>query len=111
MPDPGEILESALARIRPVEQWTTGTLARNAQGQPVAPRDPGAVCWCAVGSLIKECNDRGDSSFSLPLFELLHKAANEIRPSFEINGITDLNDMTDHETVIEAYERAISNAQ
>lgn len=34
-------------------KWTQRTTARDARGNPVVSRDPAAVCWCALGAIIK----------------------------------------------------------
>ncbi len=32
--------------------WTQGGMARDAAGCQVTPRDPDAVCWCALGAIL-----------------------------------------------------------
>ena len=32
--------------------WTTGALARNLDGESVAPTDDDATCWCVAGAFI-----------------------------------------------------------
>lgn len=35
------------------EKWTTGELARDAQGEPVSEDNERAVCWCINGAMLK----------------------------------------------------------
>lgn len=44
-----EILKAARAKI--VQGWTQDEVARDSNGQCVAPDSPYAVCWCAIGAV------------------------------------------------------------
>jgi hypothetical protein len=38
--------------------WTTGTWARNANGNRCKPESKNAVCWCPEGAMMRVCTDR-----------------------------------------------------
>jgi hypothetical protein len=46
-----ELLRAAKAKLADETCWTKGALARNADGLPVDPDDPTAVCWCSDGAI------------------------------------------------------------
>lgn len=46
-----QILLAAKELLSEEERWTRWAHARNAQGYPVKPRDPTAVCWCTYGAI------------------------------------------------------------
>jgi hypothetical protein len=48
-----EIAKKALEILENPKTRTTARLARAANGEPVDPLSPDAVCWCGIGALIK----------------------------------------------------------
>jgi hypothetical protein len=48
-----EIAKKALEILENPATRTTVRLARAANGEPVDPLSPDAVCWCGIGALIK----------------------------------------------------------
>jgi hypothetical protein len=48
-----DVLDRAADLIEPEGAWTQGDIARTAQGQATRPESPDAVCWCAMGALMK----------------------------------------------------------
>lgn len=39
------------------ERWTRNVSARNANGVPVCPTSPDAVCWCVAGAITRVYSD------------------------------------------------------
>ena len=99
------VLIRARARIADREHWTTGALARDADGNEVVPRDRRAVDWCALGALYR---------VTTPVKG--HRSASELLAA-EIDGrlavgdldytITNFNDSHTHKQVLALYDRAI----
>ncbi len=48
-----EILIAAKALISDPAHWTQGEYSRNTDGRRTAHHDPAAVCWCAMGAIIR----------------------------------------------------------
>ena len=48
------IYEKAAARILVPGQWTQNACARDVNGIGMSSSESSSVCWCALGSLIKE---------------------------------------------------------
>jgi hypothetical protein len=59
------IIDGALAIINDAARWTTGTQARDQDGQPCASWDSAAVRWCFYGAMVvtalRLCSDRQQS--------------------------------------------------
>lgn len=105
-----ELLQQGRSKIEDPEHWCTGTLAINAEGEPVDPDARDAYAFCAVGAIF--------SGYDLdPIYQrardLLDSCAIEM--GYEPDGegpyaIVDLNDNSDHATVLAAYDCAIRKA-
>lgn len=109
-----EVLEAAKARIEDPERWTQGAEARVEQrGREVAPNDPEAACWCAMGALLAELNLR--SVHGQPTFKLLARAAREAHPRSRWNAVVTANDggsrAEAHPHLLTIFDRAISLAR
>ena len=48
-----EVLERAADLIEPEGAWTTDASARNQSGESVSVRNPDAVCFCALGAILR----------------------------------------------------------
>jgi hypothetical protein len=48
-----DILERAANLIEPKGNWTRLTSARDAKNRSVLALSPDAICWCAVGAIIR----------------------------------------------------------
>lgn len=46
-----DVLRAARERLTPDGAWTQGYGARDANGKPIDPKSPRAVCWCLIGAL------------------------------------------------------------
>jgi len=54
-----ELLQSMRETLASPSAWTKGHLARDENGEPIAPLSPAAVCWCATGALAKALDTQG----------------------------------------------------
>jgi len=90
------VLSAAKYKIADEKNWTRGTYARDALGQPISPACSTAVCFCSVGA-ISSVADRHDV-FNEAL-KALHAAMG--RDAFAYN------DTHTHEEVLAAFDRAI----
>jgi hypothetical protein len=97
-----ELLEAARDRIMPIESWTTGTWARNADGCPCWPTSAAAVCWCARGSVYAEHGYASAGGLAL-----LDQAAREL---YDLSS-PEVNDALGHAAVLRIYDRAIRLAR
>lgn len=100
-----ETLKSARKLISDPTKWTTRFLARNSSGLPVHPSSDAAVCFCAIGALVKvskriktlnECADN--------LHETVVKNTKHQR-------IEILNDIEGHSSVLAIFDGTISNLE
>jgi hypothetical protein len=60
------VLTCAEALIRSPGRWTRGAYARRADGRAVDVLHPDAVCWCAVGAVLRVAED--EASAALPFY-------------------------------------------
>lgn len=59
------------------DSWTQGTVAQDAQGNPVGYSNEKAVCWCLLGALMKCYSDPDEQlRISLRISEALKKHHN-----------------------------------
>lgn len=49
-----EILDRAIVRLTPKENWTKHTMARQSDNAPVTPRQHNAKSWCMMGAIVVE---------------------------------------------------------
>ena len=100
-----EILVAARELISQPERWTQGAYARDLNGLRVSPGGPNAVCWCAIGAMAKVAGlSSGEMEDS--------RAAITLELAAESNGvIAEWNDASDHESVVEAFDRAIAQCE
>jgi len=96
-----ETLRAARALISKESNWTQGRSARNARGERLDPTDSGAVKWCALGAVAKI----GDTGcwIIMALDDACHRLG--------LRGhIEDVNDTTDHRTVLKVFDLAVKLA-
>lgn len=69
--------------------WTTGTMARNAEGMAVGSTHSEAVCWCLMGAVMKcyRIEERG-------------RVFDKIRKRVEPSSISQYNDVQGYENVV-----------
>ena len=48
-----EVLKAARELIKDPARWTQDSYARDVDGKITDPLNPDAVCWCAVGAIMK----------------------------------------------------------
>lgn len=117
-----QLLIRARQRIKDPAHWARGAYARDAHGAAVNVQDPTATCWCAVGTLEKECGNNTPSWIEMdkgakkpksnPLYHaahhLLEQAAGPIMGQGKPTGsITAVNDGSGHAKVLLMYNKAI----
>lgn len=51
-----DILDQAADLIEPEGAWTQGWFARDRHGHKVPTWSPDAVCWCAIGAILRAAN-------------------------------------------------------
>lgn len=95
-------LRAAKALIATPETWCQGTWGRTACDAP-ATRGRNAARFCSWGALVQLL---GISGYGAAL-GYLNKAALEMGHT----GATNLNDLTDHPTVLRMFDRAIALAE
>lgn len=59
---PSEVLAKAADLIEPEGAWTQREYARDSNGAYTTSRDPRAVCWCALGAIIRASDGMSGSS-------------------------------------------------
>lgn len=101
-----ETLIAARDLITPPERWTTGFRARFENRMLCDPRDPDAVCFCAVGAIHKFCYDERWTDTSA--FKLLRLGMD---PTMDYVDIARWNDTHTHAEVLAAFDRAIEFAR
>ena len=100
-----EILVAARELISQPERWTKGEYARDLNGRRVSPGGPNAVCWCSIGAMAKVA---GLSSGEMEASE----ASVTLALAAESNGvIPEWNDASGHQSVVEAFDRAIAQCE
>lgn len=97
---PVEILKAARELIAKPERWTRGCGARDASGEDVEARSDAAICWCAIGAIVRVSDDN-----PVPAEMLLRR----VLP--DGGFISSFNDSHDHAEVVALFDRAIASAQ
>lgn len=101
------LLVAARQLISDPRKWTKHAWARDARGEPCAPGDEAATCFCARGAIYYI-----DAQINLPPV-LVDKAVGELnegtRQTSPFSQVTSLNDVraTTHEMVLEVFDRRI----
>lgn len=111
-----QLLIKSRARIMDPKKWTRGAYARNSRGGAVNVMDPTAICWCAVGTLERECGRStpcwaGTQSKTMPALDSLYQKAHLLLEQAGGNSITAVNDGAGHARVIQMYNQAIKMAK
>lgn len=96
---PVEILKAARELIAKPERWTRGSGARDASGQDVDASSDDAVCWCAIGAIVRV------SENPVPAEMLLRR----VLP--DGGFISAFNDSHDHAEVLALFDAAIASAR
>lgn len=98
-----KVLKDARAKIENPEHWCQGHYAVTTAGKGVGPAHPRACAWCAQGAL----EASGFTPYSSDAIGLAQLAAEELG----FASIPELNDTTDHATVLTMLDRAIERAR
>ena len=97
-------LRAARALISKESNWTQRRSACNARGERLDPADSGAVRWCAAGAILRI----GGSSI---MARCAGVALDDACRSLGLKGrIEDVNDTTDHRTVLKVFDLAVKRA-
>jgi len=103
-----DILTAARDLISDRNRWTTGYLARDANGDRCGVSDGGASCWCAEGAVYRASDALRDGSRRLES-EALVILADAV--TYPFGSIPAFNDATSHADVLALFDRAISTAK
>ena len=104
-----EILEHAWRVIERSESWTQTAAARDRTGAKVAPDDPDACCWCAIGAVEKAVADLGlDPTLVFDVVDILCNSAKEL---FGTRFVTFINDRQDHEAMRRLFAHAHASCE
>ena len=92
--------------------WTTGVMARDANGSDVDPLDPAACQWCLVGALYRAFQDVTglQDRYEGPLKQMMGQAL------FHLRGVTtrprmsfdQLNDQLGRQVVLDLIDRGLA---
>jgi hypothetical protein len=100
-----EVLVAAKNLLSDPSNWTKGAMARTISDVDVNFYAKNASCWCALGAVNKILFDANEEKNKLA-FKYLSDAAS----TFGYRYISDLNDQTDHDTVMKLFDVAIKLA-
>lgn len=108
-----EILKAAKAVIEKPENWTQNFYAKDAEGFDVMGNDSLATCFCSLGAIQKIVNyndhpGHGTSpNEAKSAVELLNKVTKELSGML----MASFNDVATHDGVMEAWDKAIAQAE
>ena len=106
---PIETLQGMRDLLTEPVHWTTGSRARNARGEYVAPSHQNAVCWCIVGAYQKVSRELSDKDvyalFSNGLAGTYLQDAVNLQGRFANPWL--FNDCTTHSQVIALIDSAL----
>jgi hypothetical protein len=94
-----DILVRARKLIEKPENWTQEHYARNVAGEQTSTQAADAVCWCAIGAVL-----RADDTY--PYSEAVGIASDLLRDAMGMHP-ADFNDSHTHPEVLAAFDRAI----
>jgi hypothetical protein len=86
--------------------WTRGMAARDANGDCVAATDDEAVCFCAIGALV-----RATDSVTNNRFVIARKAVSDVIPVSAATIVQYNDHVATREDVIALFDRAIAAAE
>ena len=92
-------VQKAMDLISDPKHWTTKANGRDRHGKITLTRDADAVCWCALGAVI-----RINSKNGVLIVKLLNVTAKELG----YPTITALNDFGGHEVVMQVFGLTIA---
>jgi hypothetical protein len=102
------ILKDARARIADPAQWTTGGLARTNTGTLCSVDDPAAVCFCAMGALLRACSLAGENEAgNRGLWAVAEDVLDRVSGGYYVY----INETRGHQAVLDLYDRAIALAE
>lgn len=110
-----EVLRKGRKEIEDPTHWIKGEAAATAEGAPVDPTDPRAVCFCAIGSVRKystEPSGRGmiNTYPGLKAMAALRAAIPSEAPALRIPTFND-NPKTTHADILALFDRAIAQLE
>lgn len=99
------VLERARGLLGEHERWAQGVFARDVNGVPVKPRDPGACCWCLLGAIAACSNELGISPPALLRYleETMHFTYKD-----QFATLGEMNDYVSHELILAFLDGAIA---
>jgi len=103
---PRDILRKALELLEDPDRWTPWERAMDAQGRPVRPESPEAVCWSVESAIAKVC---GSFGIVPPYFMVLLDSVLTDDLGFSM-GIAYFEQHYSHEMVLGLLRKAIEKA-
>lgn len=92
-----KVLKRAKALIKSARNWTTGTFARNEDGQAVSVKDVAACQFCAIGAVRYICLDKSYLAYKVEDF--LEYISHDM--------VANINDRQGHAAVMDLFDKAI----
>jgi hypothetical protein len=106
-----EILVEARNLIADPSKWIRGNLALDAEGKRLSDGfDPNACKWCALGAVDKVVGDLAGEGY-YRRFRNVQQKLNYIAVGLGYSYAADLNDESDHDTVIKMFDIAIKESE
>lgn len=100
-----ETLTKARELIADPDHWTKGVLARDDLDITTSTTSENACKWCSVGAVDAVCGDDYDAYYDA-VGKLNFQA---VKRGYDF--VAELNDSTNHATVLEMFDDAIKDAQ
>ena len=112
-----QLLADARQIISDPKAWTQGTIARSADGHPVAAQNNHAAAWCATGALACAVHRRlttkspPDGAYVAydRAVRILETTIRELTAGYR-KQITTYNDATNHDSMLRTFDIAIADA-
>lgn len=102
-------LVAARALIADPSQWTTHSLARDAQGLGRLATDEDAVCFCAAGALQRVCGGKLGNVEGTYLYFKLWNVLDDAAAALGYGSTVHANDDVGHAAVLQCYDYAIEH--
>lgn len=104
-----EILRAARDLIANPLCWTQGAFARDSAGNSIMWEAPDAVCWCAVGAVMRVTDESYKTGPGASAYLAAYRAlTNAALPKHSVEAF---NDNSPHIQVLDLFDRAINRLE